>query len=89
MIEAFKNAFKIPELKNRIIFTLAMVAVYRLGSHVPTPGINAHALSEFFKTQTGGILGFLDLFSGGALSTFSIFALGIMPYISTSIIMQL
>jgi preprotein translocase subunit SecY len=89
MIEAFKNAFKIPELKTRIIFTLAMVAVYRLGSHVPTPGINAHALSEFFKTQTGGILGFLDLFSGGALRTFSIFALGIMPYISTSIIMQL
>ena len=89
MIEAFKNAFKIPELKNRIIFTLAMVAVYRLGSHVPTPGIDAHALSEFFKTQAGGILGFLDLFTGGALRTFSVFALGIMPYISTSIIMQL
>lgn len=89
MIEAFKNTFRIPELKKRIIFTLAMVAVYRLGSHVPTPGIDAHALSEFFKTQTSGILGFLDLFTGGALRTFSVFALGIMPYISTSIIMQL
>lgn len=89
LIEAFKNIFKIPELKNKVLFTLAMLVVYRLGCHVPTPGINAKALAAFMDTQKGGILGFLDLFTGGAFKTFSVFALGIMPYISTSIIMQL
>ncbi|MFH1825532.1 MAG: preprotein translocase subunit SecY [Candidatus Firestonebacteria bacterium] len=89
LFEAFKNIFKIPELKNRVLFTLAMLLVYRLGCQVPTPGINASALASFMKTQAGGILGFLDLFTGGAFSTFSVCALGIMPYISMSIIMQL
>jgi preprotein translocase subunit SecY len=86
-VEAFKNAFKIPELKQRIIFTLLMLSVYRLGAWVPAPGINGKALSE--RMGEGGIFGFLDLFSGGAFSNATIFALGIMPYISSSIIMQL
>lgn len=89
MLEAFVNMFKIPELKRRILFTLGMIAVYRLGSHIPTPGINTSALAHFFQSQAGGILGLLDLFTGGALKTFSVFALGVMPYISMSIIMQL
>lgn len=89
LIEAFKNIFKIPELKKRVLFTLAMLLVYRVGCHIPTPGINAQALAEWMKSQAGGILGFLDLFTGGAFKTFSVFALGIMPYISSSIIMQL
>jgi preprotein translocase subunit SecY len=89
MIGAFQNAISIPELKRRILFTLGMIFVFRLGSHVPTPGINAAAMSALIQNQSGGVLGFLDLFSGGALSQFSVFALGIMPYISTSIIIQL
>src|ERR687894_632969 len=66
-----------------------MLAVYRLGSHIPTPGVDPVALSEFFKAVSSGVFGFLDLFSGGALSRLSVFALGIMPYISASIILQL
>lgn len=89
MIGAFQNAISIPELKRRILFTLGMIFVFRIGSHVPTPGINAAAMSALIQNQSGGVLGFLDLFSGGALSQFSVFALGIMPYISTSIIIQL
>lgn len=89
MIESIKNIFKIPELKKRIFFTLGILAVYRLGCHVPTPGIDAQALAHFFKAQAGGILGFLDLFTGGAFFKFSVFSLGVMPYISSSIIMQL
>ncbi|MCD4813969.1 preprotein translocase subunit SecY [bacterium] len=89
MIGAFQNAISIPELKRRILFTLAMIFVYRIGSHVPTPGINATAMQTLIQSQAGGVLGFMDLFSGGALSQFSVFALGIMPYISTSIIIQL
>ncbi len=89
MLGAFQNAISIPELKRRILFTLAMVFVYRIGSHVPTPGINAAAMNNLIQSQAGGVLGFMDLFSGGALSQFSVFALGIMPYISTSIILQL
>ena len=85
----FQNIFKIPELKKRILFTLAMLAVYRIGAHVPTPGINGAALAEFFARTQGTILGFFDMFSGGALSRLTIFALGIMPYISASIILQL
>ena len=85
----FQNIFKIPELKKRILFTLAMLAVYRIGAHVPTPGINGAALAEFFAGTQGTILGFFDMFSGGALSRLTIFALGIMPYISASIILQL
>jgi len=85
----FQNIFKIPELKKRILFTLAMLAVYRIGAHIPTPGINGAALAEFFARTQGTILGFFDMFSGGALSRLTIFALGIMPYISASIILQL
>ena len=85
----FQNVFKIPELKKRILFTLAMLAVYRIGAHIPTPGINGAALADFFARTQGTILGFFDMFSGGALSRLTIFALGIMPYISASIILQL
>ncbi|MDP7638148.1 MAG: preprotein translocase subunit SecY, partial [Candidatus Hydrogenedentes bacterium] len=87
-IEAFKNSFKIPELKQRIIFTLTMVAVYRLGAHVPTPGVNGQALAAMV-TDMGGVLTFVDMFSGGAFRNATIFALGIMPYISASIIFTL
>ncbi|MEW6517450.1 MAG: preprotein translocase subunit SecY [candidate division FCPU426 bacterium] len=89
MIDAFQNAISIPELKRRILFTLGMIFVFRIGSHVPTPGINAAAMEALIQSQAGGVLGFMNLFSGGALSHFSVFALGIMPYISTSIIIQL
>jgi len=83
------NVFKIPELRTRILFTLGMLAVYRIGAHVPTPGINNEALRDFLQQQGGALLGFLDIFSGGSLSRLTIFALGIMPYISASIILQL
>ncbi|MGA7615431.1 MAG: preprotein translocase subunit SecY [Thermoanaerobaculia bacterium] len=89
LIETIRNIFSIPDLRKRIYFTLALLAVYRLGAHVPTPGIDPVALAEFFKSMQSGILGFLDLFSGGALRRLSVFALGIMPYISASIILQL
>ncbi|HVT43923.1 MAG TPA: preprotein translocase subunit SecY [Thermoanaerobaculia bacterium] len=89
MIDTIRNIFAIPDLRRRIIFTLSLLAVYRLGSHVPTPGVDPIALSEFFKSFQSGVLGFLDLFSGGALRRLSVFALGIMPYISASIILQL
>jgi preprotein translocase subunit SecY len=89
LIEAFRNIFAVPDLRKRIAFTFALLAVYRLGSHIPTPGVDPVALSEFFKAMTGGVFGFLDLFSGGALRRLSVFALGIMPYISASIILQL
>jgi len=81
--------FKIPELRTRIMFTLMMLVVYRIGAHVPTPGINNEELAKFLHEQGGALLGFLDIFSGGALSRLTIFALGIMPYISASIILQL
>ena len=84
-----KNIFNIPELRNRILFTLGMLAVYRIGAHIPTPGINNEELSKFLLKEGGALLGFLDIFSGGALSRLTIFALGIMPYISASIILQL
>ena len=88
-VHALRNIFQVPDLRKRIVFTLALLAVYRLGSHIPTPGVDPVALSEFFKAVNSSVLGFLDLFSGGALSRLSIFALGIMPYISASIILQL
>jgi preprotein translocase subunit SecY len=87
--QGFTNIFKIPELKNRIIITLLLLAVYRVGVHVPTPGIDAAALRSFFDTAQGTLLGFFDMFSGGGLRNLSVFALGIMPYISASIILQL
>jgi preprotein translocase subunit SecY len=87
--QGFTNIFKIPELKNRILITLALLAVYRIGVHVPTPGIDGAALKSFFDTAQGTLLGFFDMFSGGGLKNLSVFALGIMPYISASIILQL
>ena len=89
LVETARNIFAIPDLRKRIVFTFLLLAVYRLGSHIPTPGVDPVALSEFFKAMGGGVFGFLDLFSGGALSRLSVFALGIMPYISASIILQL
>ncbi|HIJ59071.1 MAG TPA: preprotein translocase subunit SecY [Nitrospirae bacterium] len=89
LIENIRNIFKIPELKNRVLFTLAMLFVYRVGAHIPTPGINGEALSRFLMERGGALMGFFDMFSGGALSKVTIFALGIMPYISASIIFQL
>lgn len=89
IISSFQNIFKIPELKNRVLFTLALLAVYRIGAHIPTPGINGEALSKFLTEKGGALMGFFDMFSGGALSRVTIFALGIMPYISASIILQL
>lgn len=88
-LSSFKNIFKVPELKNRIVFTLALLTVYRIGGHIPTPGINGEELSKFLSEKGGAIMGFFDMFSGGALSRVTIFALGIMPYISASIIFQL
>ncbi|MFN2237892.1 MAG: preprotein translocase subunit SecY [Thermoanaerobaculia bacterium] len=89
LVEAVRNIFAIPDLRKRVLFTLALLAVYRLGSYVPTPGVDPIALQEFFTAMSGGVVGFLNLFSGGALERLSIFALGIMPYISASIILQL
>jgi len=91
VIGGFQNITKIPELRNRILFTLAMLFVYRIGVYVPTPGIDGNALASFFEAQAkgGSLLGLIDMFSGGALSRLSILALGIMPYISASIILQL
>ena len=85
----FANIFKIPELKRRVFLTLGLLAVYRVGVHVPAPGIDAVALASFFARAKGTILGLFDMFSGGALERLSVFALGIMPYISASIILQL
>jgi len=86
---AFGNVFRIPELKRKVFFTLGILVVYRIGAHIPTPGINSAALAEVMARMTGTIMGFFDMFSGGALSRLTIFALGIMPYISASIILQL
>ena len=87
--QGFGNIFKIPELKKRIVYTLALLTVYRIGVHVPTPGIDTVALASFFARAKGTLLGLFDMFSGGALERLSVFALGIMPYISASIILQL
>ena len=87
--ESFGNIFRVPELKKKVFFTLGLLVVYRIGAHIPTPGINTVALAEIFARAAGTILGFFNMFSGGALSRLTIFALGIMPYISASIILQL
>ncbi len=89
MINQAVNIFRVPELRKRIFFTCLLLIVYRIGSHVPTPGIDAEALTALFAQVGGTLFGFLDLFSGGALRRLSVFALGIMPYISASIILQL
>jgi preprotein translocase subunit SecY len=88
-IEAFRNLFRIPDLRNRVLFTLALLAVYRIGAAVPTPGINAKVLETIFQQGQTSFLGIFDLFSGGNLRRLTIFALGIMPYITSSIILQL
>src|ERR671934_1928080 len=89
MLQSLRNIWDIPDLRKRVLFTLAMLAVYRLGNHVPTPGVNAQALIDFFEQNRGNWFGLVDMFSGGNLARVTIFALGIMPYISASIILQL
>ena len=89
MFEKLANIFRIPDLRRRILFTLGLLFVYRLGGHIPTPGVNADKLAQFFEQNRGSFLGFVDLFSGGQLRRLTIFALGIMPYITASIILQL
>ncbi len=89
MLASFLSTFKIPDLRRRIVFTSLMLVVYRLGGHITLPGVNRLAIEEFFRGQSGGILALYDLFAGGNLSKATIFALGIMPYISASIILQL
>jgi preprotein translocase subunit SecY len=87
--QSLANIFNVPDLRRRVIFTFLLLAVYRLGAHVPTPGIDPGAIDAFFRGSAGSLFGFLDIFSGGALRRLSVFALGIMPYISASIILQL
>ena len=89
MLEKFLNIFRIPDLRKRVLFTLGILAVYRLGAWIPTPGVNYHQLELLFSQQGGSALGLMDLFSGGTLRRMTIFALGIMPYITASIIFQL
>ena len=89
MIESLRNIFSIPDLRKRVIFTFLLLAVYRLGAFIPTPGVDPVAIAEFTNQAKGTLLGFLNLFSGGALGRMTVFALGIMPYISASIILQL
>jgi preprotein translocase subunit SecY len=89
MFEKFLNIFRVPDLRRRVLFTLGILAVYRLGAHITTPGVNVAALESFFNNQAGSSLGLVDLFSGGNLRRLTIFALGIMPYITASIIFQL
>jgi preprotein translocase subunit SecY len=89
VLQNLQNVTKIPELKRRVLVTLGLLAAYRLGAHVPTPGVDGEALSRFFDTVQGTLLGLVDLFSGGNLRRLTVFALGIMPYISASIILQL
>ncbi len=89
LLKAFVNAFKVPDLRKKILFTLMIITVYRFGAHVPTPGIDIQRAQEFAAGATGGVFQFINLFSGGALTQLAVFALGIMPYITSSIIMQL
>lgn len=89
MLAAFRSAIIIPELRKRILFTLLVLALYRLGTFIPTPGVDIGKIREFLGTQAGSALGLVNLFSGGNFEQFSIFALGIMPYITAAIIMQL
>src|SRR5438128_1076451 len=88
-LEAITNVFRVPDLRKRLLFALALLAVYRLGGHIPTPGVDTNKLEDFFRQNQGTLFGFLDLFSGGTFRRLTIFALGIMPYITSSIILQL
>src|SRR5947209_8245856 len=87
--DAFANVFRIPDLRKRVLFTLGMLAIYRLGGHIPTPGIDTNRFEDFVKQNQGTLFGFIDLFSGGMFRRLTIFALGVMPYITASIILQL
>jgi preprotein translocase subunit SecY len=89
LLKAFANAFRVPDLRKKILFTLAIISVYRVGAHIPAPGIDVEAAQRFAAGAQGGVFQFINLFSGGALTQMAIFALGIMPYITSSIIMQL
>ncbi len=89
LLAAFVNAFKVPDLRRKILFTLFIMALYRMGAHIPTPGIDVEAAQQFAAQAQGGVFAFINLFSGGALTQMAVFALGIMPYITSSIIMQL
>src|SRR5271166_2060956 len=88
-LEAVGNIFRVPDLRKRLLFALAMLAIYRLGGNIPIPGIDTHRFEEYIRSNQGSLFGFLDLFSGGAFRRLTIFALGIMPYITSSIILQL
>src|SRR5215469_4165071 len=89
MFEKFANIFRIPDLRKRVLFTLGLLAVYRVGGHIPIPGVNSDLFQQFIQQNRGTLLGFVDLFSGGQFRRMTIFALGIMPYITSSIILQL
>src|SRR5579863_9185144 len=88
MLDGFSNASRIPELRRRLMFTAMMLAVFRIGVAIPTPGVDGQALASFFDAASGTLFGWVNLFSGGALERFSVFALGIMPYISVAIILD-
>src|SRR6185369_4201051 len=89
MLSWLANAWRVPALRRRVLFTALILALYRLGSWIPAPGVNSDQIKGYFNSQGGTILGLLNVFSGGALSQFSLFALGIMPYVTASIILQL
>src|SRR5512144_1729498 len=89
MFSWLANAWRVPELRHRVLFTALILALYRLGSWIPAPGVNADQIKSYFSGQGGTILGLLNVFSGGALGQFALFALGIMPYVTASIILQL
>src|SRR5579863_5914803 len=87
--EAVANIFRIPDLRKRLLFALGLLAVYRVGGHIPIPGVDVNRLQDFFQRNAGSVFGMFDLFSGGQFRRMTIFALGIMPYITASIILQL
>src|SRR5213078_1046676 len=89
MFSWLANAWRVPELRKRVLFTFLILALYRLGSWIPAPGVDSQTIKDYFNSRGGTILGLLNVFSGGALSQFALFALGIMPYVTASIILQL
>src|SRR4029450_3090544 len=89
MLSWLANAGRVPELRKRVLFTFLILALYRLGSWIPAPGVDSETIKSYFDNRGGTILGLLNVFSGGALSQFALFALGIMPYVTASIILQL
>ncbi|MBI4056260.1 MAG: preprotein translocase subunit SecY, partial [Elusimicrobia bacterium] len=89
MIQSFSDIFRVEDLRKKVLFTLGCIAVYRVGAAIPIPGVNSEAIRALFATHQNNLLGFLDIFSGGALGRFSIFAMGVIPYINASIIMSL